>query len=118
MLDKLNRLEKLGFIDSVEKWQTVRNIRNQFAHDYPDDLDKKAAQLNLAFASTMDLYDMLSTVSAKLKAEYPALELGKSLSISPPAWVRTGWPAKTGLTEKCAFHPATSRLSRKPPLPC
>ena len=55
MLDKLNRLEKLGFIDSVEKWQTVRNIRNNFAHDYPDDPDKNAAQLNLAFESTMAL---------------------------------------------------------------
>ena len=81
MLDKLNRLEKLGFIDSVEKWQTVRNIRNKFAHDYPDDPDKNAAQLNLAFESVSDLYAMLSIVSTKLKAEYPVLELGKSLPV-------------------------------------
>jgi hypothetical protein len=88
MLDKLNRLEKLGFIDSVEKWQTVRSIRNKFAHDYPDDPDKNAAQLNLAFESARDLYAMLTTVSAKLKAEYPVLELGKSLPVNPPDWVR------------------------------
>jgi len=81
MLDKLNRLEKLGFIDSVEKWQTVRSIRNKFAHDYPDDPDKNAAQLNLAFESVSDLYAMLSIVSTKLKAEYPVLELGKSLPV-------------------------------------
>jgi len=81
MIDKLNRLEKLGFIDSVERWQMVRNIRNQFAHDYPDDPDKNAAQLNLAFESARDLYAMLTTASTKLKAEYPALELGKLLSV-------------------------------------
>lgn len=88
MLDKLNRLEKLGFIDNVEKWQTVRTIRNKFAHDYPDDLDKNAAQLNLAFASAMDLYAMLMTISTKLKTEYPLLELGKSLPEKPPVWSR------------------------------
>ncbi len=87
MLDKLNRLEKLGFINSVEKWQTVRNIRNKFAHDYPNDLDKNAAQLNLAFESVMDLYAMLTTIKTRLKAEYPLLELGKSLPQRPPAWV-------------------------------
>jgi hypothetical protein len=84
MFHKLNRLEKLVFNDSVEKCQTVSNIRNKFAHVYPDELDKNAARLNLAFASTMDLYDMLTTVIAKLKAEYPILEVGKSLSASPP----------------------------------
>jgi hypothetical protein len=82
MLDKLNRLEKLGFIDSVEKWQTVRTIRNKFAHDYPDDPDKNAAQLNLAFASVSDLYAMLTTASARLKSTHPEFDLGKSL---PPS---------------------------------
>jgi len=88
MLDKLNRLEKLGFIDNVEKWQVVRNIRNKFAHDYPDDPDKNAAQLNFAFESVSDLYTMLITVSTKLKAEYPDLELGKSLPVRTSAWVQ------------------------------
>jgi len=83
MLDKLNRLEKLGIIDSVEQWQTVRDIRNKFAHDYPDDPDKNAAQLNVAFESVMDLYTMLITVNTKLKSAYPALELGKPLPTNP-----------------------------------
>lgn len=87
MLDKLNRLEKLGFIESIEQWQTLRNIRNNFAHDYPNDPDKNAAQVNLAFESVRDLYAMLMTVSSKLKAEYPALDLGKSLPLNNPLYL-------------------------------
>lgn len=83
MLDKLNRLEKLGFIESVENWQMIRNIRNKFAHDYPDDPDKNAAQLNLALESINSLYAMLNTVCTKLKTDYPTLDLGKSLPEEP-----------------------------------
>ena len=83
MLDKLNRLEKLGYIDSVEKWQLIRNIRNKFAHDYPDDPDKNAAQLNLAFESVIGLYTLLTTINMKLKSEFPILDLGKSLPVPP-----------------------------------
>ena len=31
MLDKLNRLEKLGFIERAEDWQAIRMARNKFA---------------------------------------------------------------------------------------
>ena len=83
MLDKLNRLEKLGFIDSVEQWQTVRNIRNKFAHDYPDDPNKNAAHLNFALESVSVLYAMLTTISTQLNTAYPLLELGKALPAYP-----------------------------------
>ena len=88
MLDKLNRLEKLGFIDSVEKWQTVRNIRNKFAHDYPDDPDKNVAHLNFALESVSVLYAMLTTISTQLKVAYPLFELGKALQAYPHDWLR------------------------------
>lgn len=35
-LDKLNRAEKLGMLPSVEQWQRFRELRNQTAHEYPD----------------------------------------------------------------------------------
>ena len=35
-LDKLNRAEKLGLLDSVEQWQRLRELRNQITHEYPD----------------------------------------------------------------------------------
>lgn len=88
MLDKLNRLEKLGFISSVNNWQIIRNIRNKFAHDYPDDPDKNAAQLNFALEAAISLYVMLAAINIKLTADYPLLELDKSLPDLPEAWTR------------------------------
>lgn len=35
-LDKLNRAEKLGMLSSVEQWLWLRELRNQTAHEYPD----------------------------------------------------------------------------------
>lgn len=35
MIDRLNRLEKLGFINT-EEWLAWREIRNRLAHEYPD----------------------------------------------------------------------------------
>ena len=83
MLDKLNRLEKLGYIDNVENWQVVRNIRNKFAHDYPDDPDKNLAHLNVALESVTTLYNILRTINKQLKDSYPLLQLGKDLPEYP-----------------------------------
>ena len=83
MLDKLNSLEELGYIDNVENWQTVRNIRNKFAHDYPDDPDKNVAHLNVALESVSVLYGILNTINKRLKDSYSMLDLGKELPIYP-----------------------------------
>ena len=83
MLDVLHRLEKLGLIDSIVMWQEVRLVRNHFAHDYANDPEKNAAQLNIAFASTLDLYNMLNTIRTWFSNAYPMLELGKELPDMP-----------------------------------
>ena len=62
MLDKLNRLEKLGFLDTAESWHTLRAIRNRFAHDYPEDDALKAAYLNEAVESVPLLQAILGRV--------------------------------------------------------
>lgn len=66
MIDKLNRLEKLGFLESSEQWQQLRAIRNRFSHDYPDDPDKNAALLNLAINSVGDIMAILKRIEEKL----------------------------------------------------
>lgn len=83
MLDILHRLEKLGLIDSTEMWQAARIVRNRFAHDYANDSEKNAAQLNMAFASTLDLYNMLNAIRTWFRNAYPMLELGKELPKMP-----------------------------------
>jgi len=54
-VDKLNRLEKLGVLDSTAHWLLMREMRNQFAHDYPMESDVQAALLNRAFSLADDL---------------------------------------------------------------
>ena len=70
MLDVLYRLEKLGIIDNIEMWQEVSLVRNRFAHDYANDPEKNAAQLNMAFASTVDLYNMLNSIRTWFRNAY------------------------------------------------
>ena len=63
MLDKLNRMEKLGFLGSVEQWQSLRVIRNRLTHDYPTDDALKAAYLNDAVDAVAVLGDLLDRVA-------------------------------------------------------
>ena len=62
MLDKLHRLEKLGYLPNVQLWQNLRAIRNCFAHDYPEDDGLKAAYLNQAVDAVPVLLQLLALV--------------------------------------------------------
>lgn len=59
MIDKLHRLEKLGYLGSVGEWSQLRVIRNRFAHDYPEDDALKAAYLNEAADAVNTLAGLL-----------------------------------------------------------
>jgi len=61
-LDKLNRLEKIGALPSVDEWLELREMRNAFAHDYPEDSALQAAILNRAFAAADRLVEILQHV--------------------------------------------------------
>ncbi len=37
-IDNLNLAERLGFLDSVDDWMTMRKLRNQMIHEYIEDL--------------------------------------------------------------------------------
>lgn len=50
-LDKLNRAEKLGILPSVEQWQLLRELRNQTAHEYPDQPEIARENLRRLIAS-------------------------------------------------------------------
>lgn len=53
--EKLQRLERLGFIPSAEQWRALRIARNAIAHEYPDQPDLKAAALNRFVGHTRQL---------------------------------------------------------------
>lgn len=61
-LDKLNRLEKIGALPSVEEWLELRQMRNAFAHDYPENSELQAAILNQAFSAANRLVEILHHV--------------------------------------------------------
>lgn len=54
-LDTLQRLEKIGAIPSAAGWRVLREIRNELAHDYPDDAEATAASLAEVVAAIPDL---------------------------------------------------------------
>ncbi|MDT8363745.1 MAG: hypothetical protein RQ714_03735 [Nitrosomonas sp.] len=82
MLDKLNRLEKMGYIRSAEEWQKIRMTRNRFAHDYPDDWSKNSALINVACEAAAEMYRILTEIENKLKTGHSGLVLGKLVSFS------------------------------------
>jgi len=59
-VDKLNRLEKIGAIPSTDEWLVLREMRNAFSHEYPDDPEIQAAILNKAFMLAGELIAVLS----------------------------------------------------------
>ena len=79
MLDKLNRLEKLGYLAEAQTWQYLRNIRNKFTHDYPEDLEKNAVLINLASERVATMHCMLVIFEKRLRHDHPTFELGRPL---------------------------------------
>jgi hypothetical protein len=47
-VDNLDRAERLGWIDSVDEWMSMRQLRNQMVHEYIEDLQILTDALNAA----------------------------------------------------------------------
>lgn len=54
MRDRLNRLEKLGYLD-VDQWLSWRETRNRLAHEYPDAPQLRFAAIRATIQSARDL---------------------------------------------------------------
>ncbi|HEV2524566.1 MAG TPA: hypothetical protein VGU44_05500 [Gammaproteobacteria bacterium] len=57
MIDKLNKLEKLGIINDAHQWRDMRDARNIVEHEYPDNALLIASNLN-------KIHDMLPLLIA------------------------------------------------------
>ena len=60
MRDRLNRLEKLGYL-GVDDWLRWRELRNRLAHEYPDQPDLRFATLKTSIAAA---HEMIAAHSA------------------------------------------------------
>ncbi|MFP3960658.1 MAG: hypothetical protein ACLFUX_10855, partial [Spirochaetaceae bacterium] len=63
-LDLLNRLEQLGIVSSVARWQELRALRNNLAHDYPENTARTVATLNELYRAWRDLAEMYRAARA------------------------------------------------------
>lgn len=57
MRNRLNRLEKLGFLD-VTQWLAWREVRNRLAHEYPDQPEIRFAALLAAIDASKSLAEL------------------------------------------------------------
>jgi hypothetical protein len=63
VIDRLNRLEQLGWIPLSEEWLELRRIRNEFAHDYPENPGLHLVRLRQAMAAGQRLMEILGTIA-------------------------------------------------------
>ncbi len=61
-IDILNRLEKIGILESASIWQDLRNIRNEISHQYDDIPSESAQALNAIFAYKDELLSILDNI--------------------------------------------------------
>jgi len=65
-IDKLNALEKLGYLDDATWWAKLRELRNEITHDYQDDYESLADHTNKLVISAQELLEFWSSLKTKL----------------------------------------------------
>ena len=65
-IDKLNKLEKLGYIDDATWWIELREIRNKIAHDYPDDHDLICSHISAVIVKAAELIEFWQKLKTKV----------------------------------------------------
>ncbi|MFI5343921.1 MAG: hypothetical protein ACHQUC_06845 [Chlamydiales bacterium] len=61
-LDIINKIEKRRIISSFEGWKNMREIRNLFSHDYPENDEQLAEAINIAYKNSAGLISVLNNV--------------------------------------------------------
>lgn len=70
-LDKLNRAEKLGMVPSVNTWQRLRELRNQTAHEYPNQPERVIANLRHLVAEVPALAEVYGALRSFARKRVP-----------------------------------------------
>jgi len=72
-MEKLDRLERLGIVPSVEQWDEIRELRNALTHDYPEAAERLAATINQAVDAARSLVAILEGNAQWLREKLPSL---------------------------------------------
>lgn len=62
-IDILNTLEKYNFLESADKWNKIRKLRNQFVHIYPWETEEKLEAIKEALKE----YNYIKETYEKIK---------------------------------------------------
>ncbi len=65
-IDRFSRLEQLGWLPSADEWLTLRQVRNQFAHDYPDSAAERFERLQAATQAAGQLLAVMAQFHQKI----------------------------------------------------
>jgi hypothetical protein len=65
-IDKLNKLEKLGYIEDANWWIELREIRNKIAHYYTDDHDLICSHISVATIKAAGLIEFWQKLKTKI----------------------------------------------------
>lgn len=66
-IDRFARLEQLGWLPSSDEWLLLRQVRNQFAHDYPDSPAERYERLQVATQAAGQLLIVVERFKQKLR---------------------------------------------------
>ena len=70
-LERLNRLEQLGWLPSADGWIELRHIRNEFVHDYPVTGTERLERLQLAAGSARRVLEVLADFQERIEQRFP-----------------------------------------------
>ena len=65
-LDLLSKLEKNGILD-VYEWKKLRVIRNNFSHEYPEEIEEITANINEAIENIEVLKKVINNIKKYVK---------------------------------------------------
>jgi len=67
--ERVALMEKRGILEQ-EQWRELREIRNQFAHEYPDQHQEKALNLNTAWEAVQPLLAIARKIAVYLEEKH------------------------------------------------
>lgn len=68
--DRFARLEQLGWLPSADNWNVLRQIRNQFAHDYPDTANERFERLQAAIGAARQMVAISGQIENKIRQRF------------------------------------------------
>ena len=65
MIDKINKLERIGIIANAQVWEDLIEARNHISHEYPDHPERIARYLNKIFDLIPTLLEILELIKTR-----------------------------------------------------